>query len=359
MKKVLALLTAGLLLSASLTACGEEPYEKYLVELNEAYSSEDYLEEQQDEIEAIINDYSEKIKQATDDDERESLKTECIEKMAEIDKKDLAEAKLRAAAFFERMKTVLMPYETSVDYYVELQFSYNYATTAAQINAAIDKMENIVADCSDSTSASITLGGRTFDVTFKCSLDDEGIPVVECKCSQDWASLNLDNNTFFGLRFYAFADGNIKERDIFSQHMVDNTVCQEILCKRADVYSKGIVSLMNRACNVTMKDNMMYTVIDGSNEGAEQYYDDPEQAGFSFTDASTIRASIITKEQLDVIQSDSDTYLNAYGSTVTRGNSKGYSADFITVGFSVYPGEYQCAKGAEITSNDAHFVIML
>lgn len=361
MKKMIAVLTAVVVFSISLAACGEKrnPYDKYLDEINAAYLSEDYLEEQQSEVEAIIDDYSERIKQASDDNERESLKNECMEKMAEIDKKDLAEAKLRAEAFFDSMKCVIMPYQTSVEYASELRYTYGYATTAEQINAAIDKLESIVADCSDSTSASISLGGVTFDVTFTCSLDDEGLPVVESKCSQDWASLKLKNNTFFGLRFYAFADGNIKDREIFNQHMVDNSVCKETLCKRVDVYYPGLVSVINRACNVKLQDNMMYTVIDGSNDGKDNYYDDPQQASFGFTDASTIRADIITKEQLDVIQSDSETYVNAYGATVSRGNTNGNDADFIAVGFNVYPGEYQCAKGAEISSNDAYFVIML
>ena len=363
MKKMLSVVLSILLLG-SLFSCAKEEKD-YSQEFRQLYTADEYYEEQQQEIEAIVKEYAEKLQTADESKDMKAdqktaaadeMKSEFAEKISEIDKKDMVDAKKYAEEFFAYTKTLILPYEIYHEYLKEKYNYYDGAKTAEEIVSAVDKMKKALRNASGSLDFDVQYKNSPFHLNIKCGINSAGYPELTFTSDKEWSSLKIPNNGFFSISVSTILNQDCKNLEDTVYDRISHTDTVHELNRRTyNVLYGGGIRYINAAYNIKVKDNTYYSYADGAIGQQEVYTDDPQQAGISYSsDGMSFVMETINEKHDDIFKADGS-YTNTFGNIVSKDESLAYDADCIVVMLTTWPA----VLGLENDVNVVFYVIPL
>lgn len=366
MKKALLFLLSACMM-ISVMSCGAAEEKDYTEEFRQMYSADDYYEEQQQQIEALVKEYADQLQAVdTDKDKKadaktaaaEQLKTEFEAKISEIDKKDMVDVKKSAEEFFDSVKTYVFPFEPFAKYKTTKHNEYDTVSLASSKAKAIKDLKKVVAGTSDSVNVKLYYNNMPFTVNIKCVMNSEGLPELVFKSDVPWSDVKMANNSFFGIDVFTMVNQDLdysKLQETLFERVANQDTIHELNCRQFNILSSNVIKYINSIYHIKSQNCTYYIYADGCTGQTEFYTDDPSQAGFSYSeDGTELTVKAIDARHYDIINSEGS-FTNTFGNTVSKDLSDYQKADFILIRINTFPA----AIGANNEFTTAYYAIML
>lgn len=300
MKKILSLFVASSLIVAALSGCAFMSRKNSLDELANAYTAENYYEDQQKEVEALIAEYTERINASSDKDEIKKLEEEALEKINAVYTKDHIESlKSDAEEVMALVKGKILPYQQVRELLPkvkELSTSDNYA----ELDTAVTSLKALLDDASEKMVYQYDFNDVKFDVEAVYS-EEEGIPTITLNFKDDVNSLGIKNDS----------------QEYFQVSL--STICH--------------TSVLNPSVDRMLSYNGMLfndAVVAFCGDDGQFYVQSPEKARCE-QDGNSYKLHLMTPEMKEVLDSDSETFVNSDNVETNRDNGDEDPINYVSV----------------------------
>lgn len=288
MRKLFTLLFAAALMMICLTGCMSTLREDSLAAIADSYSSDNYLEAQQQEIEGLVAEYTEKINASSDKDEIGKLKDECIDRIKGIYTKETVERiKADAVQSLQLVRGKILPYQearTLIANVKERMEGDDYDG----LEAAVKELNEFTAGVSDTVTYESF--NKSVPFSFEAAYSEQdGLPVITYRFSDDVKKCGvLDSSK----KIFAISQASICQSSILNPTV------------------KKMVSYSSFGFNDK--------VVVYCGEDSSRMYENAPHLSRCTVSGNTYQLVLCTNEQKEVLNGDSEVFINSDGEETKR-----------------------------------------